>query len=92
MQGIGSDIVLTQKIFDAPNGQIIGPIRGESNYYIIQVINKQIPDRQTVQANLANYIRQLTTESGKNAFYSWFTQVKKSAKIVDNRSKYYKDF
>lgn len=92
VQGIGSDIVLTQKIFDAPNGQITGPIRGESNYYIIQVINKQIPDRQTVQANLANYIRQLTTESGKNAFYSWFTQVKKSAKIVDNRSKYYKDF
>ncbi|HOV91495.1 MAG TPA: peptidylprolyl isomerase [Candidatus Kapabacteria bacterium] len=92
VQGIGNDIILTQKIFDSPIGQILSPIRGERNYYIIQVLNKQIPDAQIVQANLDNYIKQLTAEAAKSAFFSWYTEVKKSAKIKDYRSKYYKDF
>lgn len=92
VQGIGNDVVLTQKIFDSPIGQIIGPIRGERNYYIVQVMNKQIPDKQSVQANLSDYIKQLYSESSKNAFFSWYTQVKKSAKLIDYRAKYYKDF
>ncbi|MEN6294697.1 MAG: peptidylprolyl isomerase [Chloroherpetonaceae bacterium] len=92
VQEIGKDVILTQKIFDSPINTIVGPIRGESNYYIIQVINKQIPDNQQVQTKLTDYMKQLSTETSKNAFFSWYTQVKKSAKIIDYRSKYYKEF
>ncbi len=89
--GLSKDPVLTQKIMQGKIG-INEPIRGENGYYIIQIINKNIPKESDIKANLKQSLKQYSANNSQNAFYLWYQKVKENAKIEDFRAKYFKEF
>jgi parvulin-like peptidyl-prolyl isomerase len=94
ISGLPKDVVVNETVFN-PNtslGAIIGPIRGENGYYIIQVSNRQIPNENTIKANLPNFLKQQAAIAAQNAFYVWYQKIKENAEIEDYRSKFFKDF
>lgn len=89
--GLSKDAVLAQKIFNGKIG-INEPIRGENGYYIVQIINKNVPKESDVKAGLKQSMTQYSASNSQNAFYIWYQKVKDNAKIEDLRSKYFKEF
>ncbi len=90
--GLPKDAVLMANIFNAKTNGIIGPIRGENGYYIVQIINKQIMPESEATAKLPDYLKSLANQNNQNAFYLWYQKVKESAEIIDDRAKFFKDF
>ncbi len=91
VMGVGNDPYFTAAAFLAPVGKIYGPVRGERGYYILQVTNRKDADTSKFVAESANIIKQLQ-QAGKNqAYYQWLSGAKESAKIVDNRDKYFRE-
>lgn len=90
--GLGQDFALTATVFKSNQGQLVGPVRGELGYYIIQVNTKAVPDENTVSAAVKDYKVQLQNQARQAAFYQWFQFVKERAKIEDNRGQHYDEF
>ncbi len=91
VMGLGNEPIFTASVMGAQVGKIVGPIRGERGYFIIQVTDKQMADESkfaTESVNLANSIAQ---QAKGSAYYQWVASQKDNAKIVDNRSKFYRD-
>ncbi len=84
---VGRDFLFANEVFNLPIGKISGPIRGEKGYYIVQVMNKNVPSQQQVQQNLAQELNEMQQNAMQSAFYRWMNSVKKEADIKDYRSK-----
>lgn len=90
--GIGKEIALGPVLQKLKVNQISEPIRGDNSYIIVQVNERKAPDQNTVNTNLQSYVQNLHSQSKSNSFYQWFNAIKQDAKIIDNRSNFYKDF
>lgn len=89
---VGKDFVFTAKVFQSPVGKIVGPIRGETGYYIIQVIDKQMPDNNKMNTEFKEYVK-TTKQSYKTSTYTqWFSNLKQDSKVIDNRRSFYKEY
>lgn len=91
VMGLGNEPVFTASAFQAQVGKIVGPIRGERGYFIIQVTDKQMADESKFAAESENMAKSLAQQAKGSAYYQWVASQKENAKIVDNRSKYYRD-
>lgn len=90
--GVGRDFVLTATVFSSPVGKIVGPIRGETGYYIIQVTEKKQADPKQMATEYAEFVK-TTKQTYKTSTYNqWFTNLKEEAKVVDNRRLWYKEY
>lgn len=89
---VGKDFVFTAKVFESKVGKIVGPIRGETGYYIIQVIDKQMPDNNMMNNEFKEYVK-TTKQSYKTSTYTqWFSNLKQDSKVIDNRRSFYKEY
>ncbi len=87
--GIGQDVAVTTKAFSAEVGKIVGPIRGERGYYIIQVTRRANADQNQFVAQRAQLMSAMA-QKNQNAAVRWLNELKDRADIVDNRSTFYR--
>ncbi len=86
---IGRDYAFMEKAFSMNPGQLSGPVKGQRGYYLIKLLSKTSFDNTAYQAQ-RNQIRDNILQEKKSTFFSqWLAKIKKDAKIVDNRSKFY---
>ncbi len=91
IMGLGAEPAFTTVAMTSPVGKIVGPIRGEKGYFIIQVTDKQAADESKFAAQ-ADILQKSMAQQGKsNAYYQWLATQKEQATIEDNRSKYYRE-
>ncbi|MFY8159736.1 MAG: peptidylprolyl isomerase [Candidatus Kapaibacteriota bacterium] len=90
--GLGKDFAFTAKVFDSKVGSIVGPIRGENAYYIIQVIDKQMANASKSNTEFVEFMK-TTKQTYKTSTYAqWFSNLKQEANITDNRRLYYREY
>lgn len=87
--GIGQDVAVTSKAFASEVGKIVGPIRGERGYYILQVTRRVNADQNQFAAQRAQLTATLA-QKNQNAAMRWLNELKDRADIVDNRSSFYR--
>ncbi|MDQ1265095.1 MAG: PpiC protein, partial [Bacteroidota bacterium] len=90
--GIGQDIVLTTTAYKIPIGQISKPVRGERGYYIMQVLNRTLPDVNTIRAAMTDKIKEIQKITESRLFNQWYSKMKEDADIQDLRSKFFSDY
>ncbi|CUS96295.1 peptidylprolyl isomerase [Candidatus Kryptobacter tengchongensis] len=87
--GIGSDENVLGKLLDMKPNQISQPIKGNSFVYIIQLVNKTSFDSSAYKSQYETLKEQIYNEKRNTLFFIWLDNLKKNAKIVDNRSLYF---
>lgn len=90
--GVGQDWAFTTKVFLQSPNTISEPFRGERGYYIIEVLNKTIPNENTIKSQLKNFTNNLISNYRQSAYLIWFNKIKEDAEIKDYRAKFYRDF
>jgi len=88
----GQDIVFTTKAYASQIGKIEGPVRGESGYYIYQVIRHNSPDENQTKNDMPAFLNQFGKRFANSGYFKWFNLVKEKAKIEDFRSKFFGKF
>lgn len=87
--GIGFDENVLGKLIDLKINQISEPIKGNSQVYLIQLINKTPFDSSLYKSQYQTLKDQIYNEKRNNLFFTWIDNLKKNAKIVDNRALYF---
>jgi parvulin-like peptidyl-prolyl isomerase len=87
--GIGTDENVFGKLIDLKINQISEPIKGNSNVYIIQLVNKTPFDTTFYKSQYESLKEQIYNEKRNLLFFTWLDNLKKNAKIVDNRALYF---
>ncbi|HEX2867107.1 MAG TPA: peptidylprolyl isomerase [Ignavibacteriales bacterium] len=87
--GVGRDFAFIQKALTADVNKITDPVKGQRGVYLIQVTSRT-PFQQSQFAMQRNSVRDALLQQKKSYFFSqWINQLKKDAKIVDNRRQFY---
>ncbi len=92
VSGYSSEPAFTAYAFNQPVNKVLGPIRGEQAYFIIEVTNRNIPSKEDVEANLASYIETLKQQSSGITFYQWINAIKEQSNIEDFRKDFYREY
>ncbi len=87
--GIGYDESLYGKIINLKINQISEPIKGNSGVYLVQLLNKTPFDSTLYKSQYQTLKEQIYNEKRNNLFFTWIENLKKNAKIVDNRALYF---
>lgn len=86
----GPDYIFAQTVFQLPEKSLNGPVRGERAYYIVQINSKNIPDENTINSMLPNFLITFSQQAQSNAYWNWFNALKDNSDIEDYRFKYYR--
>lgn len=86
----GPDYVFAQTVFQLPEKSLSGPVRGERAYYVVQINSKNIPDENTINSMLPNFLITFSQQAQSNAYWNWFNALKDNSDIEDYRFKYYR--
>ncbi len=92
VSGFGTEPAFTTYAFAQPMNKVIGPIRGEKAYFVIEIVNRNIPAKADVDANMVTYTETLKQQSSGITFYQWMTAVKEQSKIEDFRKEFYREY
>ncbi|MGE5412146.1 MAG: peptidyl-prolyl cis-trans isomerase, partial [Clostridiales bacterium] len=88
--GIGRDWAFIDASLNTDQGKITSPVKGQRGYYVIKVMMKTPFDRSAYSMQ-RNSIRDNMLQEKKSYFFNqWLSQLKKDAKIVDNRRVFYR--
>ena len=87
--GIGTDENVLGKLIDMKPNEISQTIKGNSFVYLIQLVNKTPFDSSAYKSQHETLKQQIYNEKKNTLFFSWIDNLKKNAKIVDNRSLYF---
>ena len=90
--GAGMDIAFTATIFKSETGKVLEPIRGETGWFIAQIVTKNIPDDEVINAGYSAHAGTLKQVAKSQIFNTWFTRIKQDAKIEDFRSMFYNEY
>ena len=86
---VGRDYAFMEKAISLNPGQVSTPVKGQRGYYLIKLLSKTQFDNTSYQAQ-RNQLRDNILQEKKSMFFNqWLAKLKKDAKIVDNRSKFY---
>ncbi len=83
--GIGRDFAFTENSLKAELNKWSQPVKGESNVYLINVTYRTKFDQAQFEQQRAEIAKQLLLNKKSNYFNQWIQDLKKEAKIVDNR-------
>lgn len=87
---IGRDYAFADAALHAKINTVTDPVKGQRGYYIIKVISRNDFDK-SAYAIQRNSIRNNLLQEKKSRFLnSWIEDLRKDAKIVDNRYKFYR--
>jgi len=87
--GIGTDENVFGKLLDLKVNQVSEPVKGNSFVYLIQLVNKTPFDSSLYKSQYEILKEQIYNEKRNNLFFTWLDNLKKNAKIVDNRALYF---
>ncbi|MDP4195167.1 MAG: peptidylprolyl isomerase [Bacteroidota bacterium] len=88
--GVGRDWAFIDASLNTDQGKITSPVKGQRGYYVIKVMMKTPFDRSAYSMQ-RNSIRDNMLQEKKSYFFNqWLSQLKKDAKIVDNRRLFYR--
>ncbi len=87
--GIGYDENVFGKLINLKINQISESIKGNSQIYLIQLVNKTPFDSTLYKSQYQTLKEQIYNEKKNNLFFTWIDNLKKNAKIVDNRALYF---
>jgi len=86
---LGRDFAFMEKAVTMNPGEVSGPVKGQRGYFLIKLLSKNQPDNTAYQAQ-RNQLRDNILQEKKSMFFNqWLAKIKKDAKIVDNRSKFF---
>lgn len=85
--GVGPEKVLIGKIFTLKQGEMSIPIKGTKGVYVVMVDN--ITEAVTQGADLKSNIEQISRNLQSRVDYEVFNALQESAKIKDNRGRFY---
>lgn len=87
---IGRDFAFIDNALKLPVNKVSAPIKGYRGYYIVKLIAKN-PFSKAAYAIQRNSVRDNLMQEKKSYFFSqWLQQLKKDAKIVDNRRLFFR--
>ncbi len=92
VSGFGTEPAFTTNAFAQSLNKVVGPIRGEKAYFVLEVTNRNMPAKEDIEANLASYIETLKQQSSGITFYQWMNAIKEQSKIEDFRKDFYKEY
>jgi peptidyl-prolyl cis-trans isomerase D len=92
LPGIGNDYIFTGAILNFKENELKGPFKGELGVYIVEVEKLNVPDEETLKENLEDHKLKQFKSSRNQMFNKWYAEVKKHAKIEDNRYKFFKEY
>jgi parvulin-like peptidyl-prolyl isomerase len=90
--GLGLDVAFSESAYTLPLNKISKPVRGSRTYFILQVTSRNIPDNNTMQGVLPAYTQGMLQQLKQSNYYGWFNKLREKAEIIDNRSKYFRDY
>jgi len=90
--GAGMDIAFTATIFKSDVGKVLEPIRGETGWFIAQIVTKSVPDEDKINNDYPTHALTLKQVAKSQIFNTWFARIKQNAIIEDFRSQFYSDY
>lgn len=87
---VGNDPDFNNTVFKLQAGQISEPIRTLKGYYLVQVKAIDQFDNNKYQQEYNTIRTQLVAQKKQTIVQDWLAEMKKNAKIVDNRDKYFR--
>lgn len=90
--GYGQQFQFSEIAFSIPLNQISKPIRGERNYFILQVISRTEPSEEQIKEKIAEFRKNQIQNIRQSAYYQWYNKLKEQADIKDNRYLWYRDY
>jgi len=88
--GIGRDFAFSNYAVKGEIGKWSKPIKGESGAYLIKVTSRTQIDQTTMNTQMALLKKQLFDQKKSRFFGQWVQNLKKDAKIVDDRHLFYR--
>ncbi len=90
--GYGQQFQFSEIVFSIPINQISKPIRGDRNYFIVQVIERIEPQIDKIDEDIKSFRKNQIQTLRQSAYYQWYNKLKEQADIKDNRHIWYKDY
>ncbi|MEI7812580.1 MAG: SurA N-terminal domain-containing protein [Ignavibacteria bacterium] len=88
--GTGRDFAFIDKAMTADINKVTEPVKGQRGYYLIKIASRTSFDK-TVYSMQRNFLRDNILQEKKSYFFGqWIGQLRKDAKIVDNRRSFYR--
>jgi parvulin-like peptidyl-prolyl isomerase len=88
--GVGRDYAFADKAFESEVNKISEPVKGLRGYYLIKVLQKT-PFDATAYNMQKNAIRESLLQQKKGMLFSqWIAELKKHAKVEDNRYQFFR--
>ncbi len=85
---LGGDYGVAAAAFDAQVGQVVGPLRAPSGYYVVEVLEKTAADPTLYATRADEYKARLLYERGQRMLVEWYRDLEARARIKNNLSAY----
>ena len=86
--GLGGDFGVAAAAFDAEVGDVVGPLRAPSGYYVIKVLEKKPADAALYATRGEEFRRRLEDERRQLIMADWYRDLVARAHIKNNLSAY----
>lgn len=85
----GKEKAVTEVVYNQEIGSVSQPIRGNTGYFIVKTLSKNIVSDEMIAKNLKEFKEKKMTQEKRAGYYQWFQNAKKDAEIVDKRAEIY---
>jgi peptidyl-prolyl cis-trans isomerase D len=85
---LGADYGVAAAAFDAQTGQVIGPLRAPSGYYVVKVLEKAPADPTLYATRADEYKARLLDERRRRMLEEWYRDLVARARIKNDLSAY----
>ncbi len=75
--------------FSLPVGEVAGPLKTNSGFYYIKVLERNEPDDTILETQRTSIRNRLYSQKVRNAATSWYTNLKEKTDIVDRRYNFF---
>ena len=83
--GIGMGTGFAAAAYELQTGRIGPPVKGQNEWFVIQVIDRDLGEPSELAAQRAAILQQLRQESQSRFLALWYDKLRKDAKVVDQR-------
>lgn len=87
--GIGKDWSFIEAAMNSPLNKVTDPVKGFRGYYLIKVVQRTPFDSSAYEVQRNSIRDNLIRQKQSTVLSEWLAQLKKEAKIVDNRKQFF---
>jgi len=88
VRGLGTEPEFVGTAFSLAEGEISKPVEGSRGYFLVQMLNKVEPDRDTFERQKDALKLQVLKSRQSQIFALWYNQLKEKSDIQDFRQQY----